>query len=301
MKKYDYVFARDVATQLMTKMEAARNGDSFLCDDGIGFNILNKMTSGLLNGGLIVVGGRPSMGKTSFVLNIARNLSVHTEKTVIFFSVELTKEQLVSRILQSEARISSINLRSGKLDDEEYIRLNSCINKLKDSKLIIDDTPGISVDAIYERALRIRETENIDLIIIDYLQLLSGPDDYKSRQEEMEYIVRKLKEMAKELGIPVMVTSQLSRAVEKREDHHPVLSDFRESIIEQDADTVIFIYREDYYKKDTKYHGLAEISVSKHRNGGHGFVYMMWDPDHLNFTEYDGKYFPDISFIASYT
>ena len=204
--------------------------------------------------------------------------------------MELSKEQLVSRIISTKAEIDFFKFRPGQLCDEEFIRLCKCAEELRDSGLIIDDTPGISVDEIYAKSLKLRDMESIDMVIVDYLQLVSVEVEKVSRQQEMDEIVRKLKMLAREIDVPVMALSQLPRTVEHREDKHPMLSDLRESgAIGQVADTVMFIYRDDYYNENSKYKELAEIIIAKNKTGNIGSAYLEWDPKNCKFRNYDDE------------
>ena len=289
MDKKLYSFAGDVAAQLVMKATTARKDGSYINDDGIGFKDLDYMIAGLQRGNLIIVGGRPAMGKTAFALSIASNLAIHKKRNVVFFSVELSKEAVVSRIIATKSQIDFTHFRTGQLSDEEWNRLCKCAEELGKSRLIVDDTPEITIDEICDRCLQLKELKSVDIVLVDYLQIVSAGQKAESRQLEVEYIVRKLKKLAKEINVPILVISQLSRAIEQRSDKHPMLSDFREtSAIEQEADTVMFIYRDDYYCKDSKYRGLAEIMVEKNKTGNLGSVYLEWDSKKYEFRDLDG-------------
>ena len=238
-----------------------------------GFRDLDRMTSGLQPSDLILVAARPSMGKTAFTLNIAQNVGVRQHKTVAFFSLEMSQEQLVQRLLCQIAHIDSQKLRTGQLNsDEEWTRLTDACDKLYESPIYIDDTPGISVAEMRSKARRLKSEHGLDLIIVDYLQLMQGRNA-ESRQQEISEISRSLKALARELKVPLIALSQLSRSVESRQDKRPMLSDLRESgALEQDADIVSFLYREDYYDKETENQHITEVILAKHRNGPVGSV-----------------------------
>ncbi len=240
-----------------------------------GFQDLDFLTSGLQRGDLIIIAARPSMGKTAFSLNIAQNASMHPQhhgrKAVVgVFSLEMSKEQLVQRLLCSQARVDAHRLRSGMLGKEDWRKLAIAVGELSEANIYLDDTPGISVLEMRAKARRLKnEHKSLDLLIIDYLQLMSGKGRYESRQQEVSQISRELKMLAKELEVPLVALSQLSRAPETRTGNHkPQLSDLRESgSIEQDADVVMFIYREEVYKPETEKQNIAEIIIGKQRNG----------------------------------
>ncbi|MEZ4705346.1 MAG: replicative DNA helicase [Bdellovibrionota bacterium] len=238
-----------------------------------GFHDLDKMTSGLQPSDLIIIAGRPSMGKTSFCLNIAQHVAIAEKKTVALFSLEMSREQLVTRLLCSEARVDSSKLRSGFISEEEWMKLTDSAGRLSDSQIYIDDTPQASVFDMRAKARRLKASKGLGLIIVDYLQLMSSRGRVESREREISEISRSLKALAKELNVPVIALSQLNRGVESRQDKRPMLSDLRESgAIEQDADIVGFIYRDEVYNKETPDVGIAEFNVVKHRNGPIGMV-----------------------------
>jgi replicative DNA helicase len=237
-----------------------------------GFERLDDLTAGLQPSDLIVVAGRPSMGKTSLALGMAQHAAIHHQKVVGIFSLEMSKAQLVLRMLSSEARVDSHLLRTGKLQKEDWWRLAEAAGKLEQASIFIDDTGSLTVQQMRGKARRLlAEQKRLDLIIVDYLQLMQGRTDAESRQQEISDISRSLKALAKELNVPVMALSQLSRAVESRKPPIPMLADLRESgAIEQDADVVMFIYREDVYEPETERKGIADILIRKHRNGPTG-------------------------------
>jgi len=242
-----------------------------------GFNDLDSITSGFHPSDLIVVAARPSMGKTSLALSIAQHVGVKEKVPVAIFSLEMSRQQLVQRLLCSEARVDAQNLRTGYLKDEDWPRLSQAVGKLAEAPIFIDDTPNITIMELRAKARRLVTRQKLGLIIVDYLQLMQGDRRSESRQQEISEISRALKILGRELNVPVIAVSQLSRAVEQRSDKRPMLSDLRESgAIEQDADLVIFIYRDEYYNKDSEDRGIAEVLISKHRNGPTGMVKLVF-------------------------
>lgn len=236
-----------------------------------GFAELDDLTAGLQPSDLIVIAGRPSMGKTSLVLGIAQHAAVSHKKVVGIFSLEMSKAQLVLRMLSSEALVDSHLLRIGKLQKTDWVQLSEAASRLEHAKIFIDDMGSLTVQQMRGKARRLKAEHGLDLLIVDYLQLVQGRSDAESRQQEISDISRSLKALAKELNVPVVALSQLSRAVESRNDKRPVLADLRESgAIEQDADVVMFIYRDEVYNPETNEKGIAEILVRKHRNGPTG-------------------------------
>ena len=257
-----------------------------------GFRELDEMTSGLQRTDLVIVAGRPSMGKTAFCLTLAQNAALHSKAVVAVFSLEMSKEQLVTRMLASEAHINAHRFRTGHLMSSEWERLAGAITTLSDARIFIDDTPGIAALEIRAKARRLAaEQKQLDLIVVDYLQLMgSGPGRRSdNRQQEVSQMSRELKALAKELDVPVLALSQLSRAPESRNPPKPLMSDLRESgSIEQDADVVSFIYREDYYKETEENKGLAELIVAKQRNGPTGTVKLAFLKEFTRFENYFG-------------
>ncbi len=253
-----------------------------------GFRDLDRMTSGLQPSDLILVAARPSMGKTAFTLNIAQNVGVRQHKTVAFFSLEMSQEQLVQRILCQISHIDSQKLRTGQLNsDEEWTRLTDACDKLYQAPIYIDDTPGISVAEMRSKARRLKSEHGLDLIVVDYLQLMQGRNA-ESRQQEISEISRSLKALARELKVPLIALSQLSRSVESRQDKRPMLSDLRESgALEQDADIVSFLYREDYYDKETENQHITEVILAKHRNGPVGSIKLYFKGEYTLFLNLD--------------
>ena len=274
-----FVPIRQVALNVLDKIEQATRSRSVVTGLPTGFLDLDYRTSGLQPSDLILIAARPSMGKTAFVLNIADYVSVRRQKTCLIFSLEMSKEQLVNRMLAMEANVDSQKLRTGTLTDEEGI------GAIGNSKLLIDDTPGISVMELRSKCRKVKLEYGLDLVMIDYLQLMTGSGKSgDNRQQEISEISRSLKALARELNAPVIALSQLSRACETRTDHRPMLSDLRESgAIEQDADVVMFLYRDDYYNKDTDTPNVAEVIIAKQRNGPIGTVNLGWKPELTRF------------------
>ena len=249
-----------------------------------GFIDLDYKTSGMHPSDLVLIAARPSMGKTAFVLNIAQYMAFRKDVTVAIFSLEMSKEQLVNRLLAMESHVDSQNMRTGNLKDEDWTKLVEGADIIGRSNLIIDDTPGISIAEMRSKCRKYKLEHNLGIIMIDYLQLMSGSGKSDSRQQEISDISRSLKALARELSVPVIALSQLSRAVEQRPDHRPMLSDLRESgAIEQDADVVMFLYRDDYYHKDTEKKDIAEVIIAKQRNGPIGTIELVWLPRYTQF------------------
>ncbi|AWN23478.1 replicative DNA helicase [Deinococcus irradiatisoli] len=265
--------------------------------DGVasGFRDLDEYISGLQKGSLNVLAARPSMGKTAFALSIAQNVALRGEKTVAVFSLEMPSVQLALRMLCSEARVDMNRIRSGQLNERDFERLAHAAGRLAEAPMVIDDEPDLTVNALRSKLRRIQAQHgNLGLVVIDYLQLMSGnkgnSNGNENRQQEISVISRNLKSIARELEVPVMVLSQLSRAVEQRPNHRPMLSDLRESgAIEQDADIVMFIYRDEYYNKETDQQGIAEIIIGKQRNGPVGTVKLQFHSAHVRFNDLAGE------------
>ena len=280
----DFVPIRQVALNVLDKIEQATRSKSTVTGLPTGFIDLDYRMSGLQPSDLILIAARPSMGKTAFVLNITDYIAVRRQKTCLIFSLEMSKEQLVNRLLAMESHVDSQNLRTGNLKDEDWTKLVEGADSIGGSNLIIDDTPGISIAELRSKCRKYKLEHNLGIIMIDYLQLMSGSGKSDSRQQEISDISRSLKALAREIDVPVIALSQLSRAVEQRPDHRPMLSDLRESgAIEQDADVVMFIYRDDYYHKDTEKKDIAEIIIAKQRNGPIGTVELVWLPRYTQF------------------
>jgi replicative DNA helicase len=249
-----------------------------------GFDELDAMTSGFQPSDLIIVAARPSMGKTSFTLNIAQHVGAQAGLTVGFFSLEMSKEQLFLRLLTSEARIDAHRFRSGYLSEQDYERLSHALNVLERSRVFIDDTASLGVLEMRAKARRLKAEHGLHLLIVDYIQLMQGRGRFENRQQELASISRSLKGLAKELNVPIVALSQLSRAPDARADHRPQLSDLRESgALEQDADVVLFIYREEQYERNDQTEGIAEIIIGKQRNGPTGTVKLAFVKEHTRF------------------
>ncbi len=261
-----------------------------------GFNLFDDKTSGLQNSDLIIVAGRPSMGKTSLAMNIAENAALNNERSVAVFSMEMPGEQLAIRMMSSLGRIDSHNLRTGKLDDHDWPRLISSVNMLSKAKLFIDDTPALTPTELRARTRRLKREHGLDLVVIDYLQLMQVAGSTENRATEISEISRSLKALAKELNVPVVALSQLNRSVESRPDKRPVMSDLRESgSIEQDADLILFIYRDEVYNPESAEKGIAELLIRKQRNGPIGMVKLAFLGqytrfENLAFDQYGGEF-----------
>ena len=281
----DFVPIRQVVMNAMDRIEKASKNKGNVTGIATGFIDLDYKTAGMQPSDLVLIAARPSMGKTAFVLNIAQYVAFKLKESVAIFSLEMSREQLVNRLFSLESRVDSQHLRTGNLSDGEWEKLIESAGVIGKSNLIIDDTPGISISELRSKCRKFKLEHDLKMIIIDYLQLMSGSGrGTDSRQQEISDISRSLKGLARELGVPVLALSQLSRAVEQRPDHRPMLSDLRESgAIEQDADVVMFIYRDDYYNKDTDRKGIAEIIIAKQRNGPIGTVELVWLPDYTKF------------------
>lgn len=242
-----------------------------------GFRELDDKTSGFQKGDMVLIAARPSMGKTTFALNIAENAALRSGKSIAIFSLEMSKEQLAYKLLCSQAHVDMLRLRTGNLDDKDWENIAKASGPLAAAKIFIDDTAGITVMEMRSKCRRLKIEHGIDMILIDYLQLMSGGKGTESRQQEVSEISRSIKALAKEMQCPVIALSQLSRAPEQRTDHRPMLSDLRESgSIEQDADLVMFLYRDEYYDKETEEKNVGECIIAKQRNGPTGTVKLAW-------------------------
>ena len=280
----DFVPIKQVVLNALDKIEKASKNKGTVTGIPTGFIDLDYKTSGFQPSDLILIAARPSMGKTAFVLNVAQHMAFKEGKTVAIFSLEMSKEQLVNRLFSLESKVDSQALRTGNLTDEDWAKLIEGAAVVGKSNLIIDDTPGISIAELRSKCRKFKLEHDLGIIIIDYLQLMSGGKHSESRQQEISEISRSLKAVARELNVPVVALSQLSRAVEQRPDHRPMLSDLRESgAIEQDADVVMFLYRDDYYNKDTDKKNIAEVIIAKQRNGPIGTVELVWLPNYTKF------------------
>ena len=276
---------KDVVMEAINRIEAASKQSGSVTGVPTGFTDLDYRTAGLQPSDMILIAARPSMGKTAFALNLAAHAACKKHITTAIFSLEMSKVQLVNRFLSMESSVSAQNLRTGNLSETEWEKLVEGASIIGNSGLVIDDTPGISISDMRSKCRKIKlEHDDLGLIIIDYIQLMTSNTRSESRQQEVSEISRSLKALARELNVPVVALSQLSRAVEQRPDHRPMLSDLRESgAIEQDADVVMFLYRDEYYKKDTDKPGVAEVIIAKQRNGPVGTVELAWIGDRQRF------------------
>lgn len=280
----DFVPIRQIVSDALQKIEIASHNKGAVTGIATGFIDLDYRTAGMQPSDLVLIAARPSMGKTAFALNIAEYVAFRSNQTVAIFSLEMSKEQLVNRLFSLESRVDAQKLRTGSLDDNDWEKLIESAAVIGKSKLIIDDTPGISVSELRSKCRKYKLEHDLKMVIIDYLQLMSAVGKNDSRQQEISEISRSLKAIARELQVPVLALSQLSRAPEQRPDHRPMLSDLRESgAIEQDADVVMFIYRDDYYNKDTELKNISEIIIAKQRNGPIGTVNLVWLPEYTKF------------------
>ncbi len=286
----DFIPIKQIVINALEKIELASKTKGNVTGIATGFADLDYRMSGLQPSDLILVAARPSMGKTAFVLNIAQYVAFHSNLCTAVFSLEMSKEQLVNRLFALESRVDAQLLRSGNLADSDWEKLIEGAGIIGRSNLIIDDTPGISISELRSKCRKYKLEHDLKLIIIDYLQLMSGSGRSDSRQQEISDISRSLKGLARELNVPVIALSQLSRQVEQRPDHRPMLSDLRESgAIEQDADVVMFIYRDDYYNKDTENKNIAEIIIAKQRNGPIGTINLVWLPQFTKFVNMEKR------------
>ena len=288
-----YAAIKDILVDTFAGLEKLYNQKQHITGVPTGFADLDYKTAGLHESDLILVAARPAMGKSAFALNIATNAAVHAGVPVAIFSLEMSKEQMVNRILCSEAMVDSNKVRTGKLEDEDWAKLAEAIGPLSETGIYVDDTPGISVMEIRAKCRKLKLEKNIGLVVIDYLQLIQGSNRTRggSREQEIAEISRSLKILAKELDVPVIALSQLSRAVEQRPDHRPMLSDLRESgSIEQDADIVMFLYRDDYYNEDSERKNIAEVIIAKHRGGSTGTVDLGWLGSYTKFVNLEKRF-----------
>ena len=280
-----YTPLKDILVETFAEIEKLYNQKEPITGIPTGFADLDYKTAGLHNSDLVLVAARPAMGKSAFALNIATNAAMQAKVPVVIFNLEMSKSQLVNRILCSEAMVDSNKIRTGKIEEDDWVKLTTALGPLSEAPIYIDDTPGITVTEIRARCRKLKLEKNIGLIVIDYLQLIQGTGKRNaSREQEISEISRSLKILAKELDVPVIALSQLSRAAEQRADHRPMLSDLRESgAIEQDADIVMFLYRDDYYNPDTEKKNIAEVIMAKHRAGSTGTVELLWLGNYTKF------------------
>ncbi|TYR80287.1 replicative DNA helicase [Priestia megaterium] len=283
---------KDVLVQTYDNIEVLHNRKGDITGIPTGFTDLDRMTAGFQRNDLIIVAARPSVGKTAFALNIAQNVATKTEENVAIFSLEMGAEQLVMRMLCAEGNIDAQRLRTGSLTSEDWGKLTMAMGSLSNAGIYIDDTPGVRVGEIRSKCRRLKQEGGLGMILIDYLQLIQGNGrGGENRQQEVSEISRSLKALARELQVPVIALSQLSRGVEQRQDKRPMMSDIRESgSIEQDADIVAFLYREDYYEKDTENQNIIEIIIAKQRNGPVGTVQLAFVKEYNKFVNLERRF-----------
>ncbi|EFR89214.1 replicative DNA helicase, partial [Listeria marthii FSL S4-120] len=283
---------KDVLVKTYDDIEILHNRKGDITGIPTGFNELDKMTAGFQRNDLIIVAARPSVGKTAFALNIAQNVATKTDENVAIFSLEMGAEQLVMRMLCAEGNINAQNLRTGALTSDDWQKLTIAMGTLSNSGIYIDDTPGVRVNEIRSKCRRLKQETGLGMIVIDYLQLIAGSGrGGENRQQEVSEISRSLKALARELEVPVIALSQLSRSVEQRQDKRPMMSDIRESgSIEQDADIVAFLYREDYYDREGENDGTIEIIIAKQRNGPVGDVKLAFVKEYNKFVNLEVRY-----------
>jgi len=283
---------KDVLIDVYDNIEILHQSDSRVTGVATGYRDLDQMTSGFQKNDLIIIAARPSVGKTAFALNIAQNVATKTEENVAIFSLEMGADQLVSRMLCAEGNIDSQRLRTGKLEPDDWGKLTMAMGSLSNAGIFIDDSPGIRVNEIRSKCRRLKQEHGLGMIIIDYLQLIQGSDNSKeNRQQEVSEISRSLKGLARELEVPLIALSQLSRGVEQRQDKRPMMSDLRESgSLEQDADIVGFLYRDDYYDEESEQQNIIEIIISKQRNGPTGTIELAFVKEYNKFVDLDHRY-----------
>ena len=279
-----YSAIKDILVDSFTQLEQLYNQKQHITGVPTGFADLDYITAGLHKSDLVIVAARPAMGKSAFALNLASNAAVRYNTPVAIFSLEMSKEQMTNRILCSEAMVDSNKVRTGKVEDDDWQKLAEASGNLSQAQIFIDDTPGISVMEIRAKCRKLKLEKNIGMVVIDYIQLVQGSNKRNgSREQEISEISRSLK-----INVPVIALSQLSRSVEQRPDHRPMLSDLRESgAIEQDADIVMFLYRDDYYNPDTDKKNIAEVILAKHRGGSTGTVELLWLGNYTKFANLD--------------
>ena len=287
-----YTAMKDILVDSFTNLEELYNRKQHVTGVPSGFTELDYKTAGFHGSELILIAARPAMGKSAFVLNIATHAALKANIPVAIFSLEMSKEQMVNRIMCSEAMVDSNKVRTGKLEEDDWTKLAEAIGPLSEAEIYIDDTPGISVTEIRSKCRKLKMEKNIGLVVIDYLQLVQASARRGgSREQEISEISRSLKILAKEIGVPVIALSQLSRAVEQRPDHRPMLSDLRESgAIEQDADLVMFLYRDDYYNPESEKKNIAEVIIAKHRGGSTGTLDLGWFGNYTKFVNLEKRF-----------
>ena len=284
-----YTPIKDVLVDTFAELERLYNQKEAITGIPTGFADLDYKTAGLHKSDLILIAARPAMGKSALALNMAVHAALKANVPVAVFNLEMSKEQVVNRMLCSEAMVDNNKIRTGKIDEDDWVKLATALGPLSEAPIYIDDTAGITITEIRAKCRKMKLEKNIGLIIIDYLQLVQGSGKKNSsREQEISEISRSLKILAKELNVPVIALSQLSRAAEQRTDHRPMLSDLRESgAIEQDADIVMFLYRDDYYNQDTEKKNIAEVILAKHRAGSTGTVELLWLGNYTKFANID--------------
>jgi len=290
--KQDLVSLESILTESFDRLEELHRNKGALRGVRTGYRDLDHMTAGLQRSDLIILAARPAMGKTTLVTNLAYNVATIAKQPVLFFSLEMSKEQLVDRMLSDASGVDSWNIRTGNLSDDDFSKLSDAMGEMAEAPIFIDDTPGVSVLEMRTKARRASHEQPLGLIIIDYLQLMQGSGrDNGNRVQEVSEISRGLKLLARELNVPVIALSQLSRSVESRSPQIPQLADLRESgSIEQDADIVMFIYREEYYNPDTDRKQITDLIIAKHRNGPTGKIELFFHPERLRFMSLDRKH-----------
>ena len=285
-QKSDYAKIQDVLLKNLKQIDEAQKTSGSVVGLPTGFKTLDEKTSGLHRSDLIILAARPGMGKTAFALNIAEQCAIKAGASVLIFSLEMSQEQLGQRLIAMQARVESEKLKKGELDRKDWDRINVALNELNGTKIVIDDTPGVSIMEIRNKCRRLKAEQGLDLIVVDYLQLMTFDGRADSRQQEISALSRHLKLLAREMDCPVIVLSQLSRAPELRQDKRPMLSDLRESgSIEQDADIVIFLYRDDYYNENTEKPGVCEVHLAKHRSGSTDRIELTWVARYTKFSD----------------
>ena len=285
-QKNDYTKIQDVLLENLKIIDAAAQNKDKITGIPTGFHDLDEKTSGLQRSDLIIVAARPGMGKTAFALNIAQQSAVKHGTSAIIFSLEMSKEQLGQRLLAMQARVEMQKLKQGDLDRKDWDRVSLGVDELNNSKIVIDDTPGISLMEMRNKCRRLKAEQGLDLIVVDYLQLMTFEGRTDNRQQEISALSRNMKLLAREMNCPVILLSQLSRAPELRQDKRPLLSDLRESgSIEQDADIVIFLYRDDYYNENTEKPGVCEVNIAKHRSGPTDKIELTWVARYTKFSD----------------
>ena len=285
-QKNDYAKIQDVLMKNVKMIDEAERNQGNVIGLPTGFKALDEKTSGLQKSDLIIIAARPGMGKTAFALNVAAQSAVKAKASVLIFSLEMSQEQLGQRLIAMQARVESEKLKKGNLERKDWDRINVALDELNETKIVIDDTPGISIMEMRNKCRRLKAEQGLDLVVIDYLQLMTFDGRADSRQQEVSALSRHLKLLAREMDCPVIVLSQLSRAPEQRQDKRPMLSDLRESgSIEQDADIVIFLYRDDYYNENSEKPGVCEVNLAKHRSGPTERLELTWVARYTKFSD----------------